>query len=97
MSEQPKIQFPVNGGYWQILAHSPRDGSPRYSADLYIAGKVLCSVFGHDDTYTTDFTEIPGEYSLWLDSACISLGSEHNFELANQFLADTASHVGATA
>lgn len=91
MSQQPKIQLPVSGGYWQVLAHLPSAAVLKYSATLHMGGEIACFIFGYESTYVNQ-----SGHELILDSTCINLGTEHNCELAAQFLADTASYIGAT-
>lgn len=91
MSKQPKLQLPVSGGYWQVLAHRQSSGSPQYSAALHIGSEIVCNIFSHE------YVELATS-SLVLDSAYIALANEHDYELVAQFLADTEAYVsGATA
>jgi hypothetical protein len=90
MSKQPKMQLPISGGYWQILAHLPSPGALQYSAALHMGNEIVCNVFClHSAELITD--------SLILDSTYITLNTQSDYELVATFLADTASYIGVAA
>lgn len=90
MSKQPQIQLPISGGYWQISAHLPSPGAPKYSANLHLGSEIVCNVFCHYDAELTSD-------SLVLDCSYIALKTLENFKLAAAFLASTAAYTKGEA